>query len=84
MTGTKIWHVIKSSSQAIVADVFFFFFMTKGVPQGSILGPILLHTIDLNLSVEYSVVHFYADVTHIYSTAPSLGGKICNLKERFI
>ena len=50
--------------------------VTKGVPQGSILGP-LLFTLYINNIVSSETgckVHFYADDTVLYKTASSLGG----------
>ena len=44
--------------------------LTKGVPQGSILGPMLflLFVNDLSDVVEHCTVNLYADDTTIYST----------------
>ena len=55
------------------------------VPQGSILGP-LLFTLDINYicaSLEQCKVHFYADDTILYASAPTVQQALSNLQCAF-
>lgn len=49
--------------------------LTKGVPQGSILGPILssIYTSQLPTRISYSNVQIYADDTQIYKSFYGIG-----------
>lgn len=79
---------LSDRTQAVVADGYHSSFLrvTKGLPQGSILGPILftLYINNLDSSIKDSVVHLYADDTIIYSIAPSIDKALCNLKRDFV
>jgi hypothetical protein len=48
--------------------------LTKGVPQGSILGPIhfTLNINDIGKTVDSANLHLYADYTMIYSSASNI------------
>ena len=51
-----------------------FICLSKGVPQGSILGPLLFKRFihDFGTNVVNCKIHLYADDTVIYSAAPSV------------
>ena len=78
---------LSDRSQAVVADGHKseFLNISKGVPQGSILAPVLftLFINDFNSSIVNSAVHLYADDTVIYSIAPSVELAFQNLKSDF-
>lgn len=44
--------------------------LTKGVPQGSIVGPCFMNALVKNIPAK---IHFYADDTVMYTHAPSVG-----------
>ena len=78
---------LSGRSQAVVADghTSTFLNLSKGVPQGSILAPILftLFINDFNSGITNSAVHLYADDTVIYSIAPSVNLAFQNLQSDF-
>ncbi len=59
--------------------------MKTGVPQGSVLGPILfpIYIKELGKGVEPVNVHFNADDTIIYTMAPSLKVAMDSLQNAF-
>lgn len=59
--------------------------LEKGVPQGSILGPLLflLYVNNICDHLTYSRYHMYADDTVMYSCAPSLEAAVSNLQSDF-
>lgn len=74
-------------TQAIVADGHQsgFLEITKGLPQGSILGYILftLYINEMGSLVSNSCIHYYADDTIIYSSAPFTDKVFTNLRSEF-
>lgn len=54
--------------------------LSKGVPQGSILGPTLF-SIFVNITTHY--IHFYADDTILYTSSPSLRTALSSLQTSF-
>ena len=50
--------------------------ITCGVPQGSILGPLLflIYINDMHMAVEFSTIHHFADDTNILYSCKSLKG----------
>ena len=58
--------------------------ITKGVPQGFILGPILFSIFinDLGKDIQ-AKIHVYADDTVIYTHAPSIVGAVQELQAAF-
>ena len=74
--------------QAIVADGYQsdFICLSKGVPQGSILGPLLFTFCinDFGTNVVNSKIHLYVDDTVIYSAAPSGELALQNLQSDFL
>ena len=78
---------LSGRTQAVVADGFksSALSINKGVPQGSILGP-LLFTIYVNNIAVPSLncdVHFYADDTILYSSGTSIETATANLQNAF-
>ena len=74
-------------TQSVVADGFKSnsLLINKGVPQGSILGP-LLFTLYINNIILPSLhcdVHFYADDTILYSLGPTIEVATANLQTAF-
>ena len=60
--------------------------VTKGVPQGSILGPTLftIYINNLAQAVGSSLLHLYADDTVLYSAGPSPDFVLNALQQRFL
>ncbi len=78
---------LSGRTQAVVADGSRSSLLSvdKGVPQGSILGP-LLFTLYINNIFPSSVscnFHYYADDTILYSTGPTLETSVMNLQSAF-
>lgn len=59
--------------------------VTMGVPQGSVLGPILfsLYLNDLGRDLKAAKVHLYADDTILYTTASSVNAAFTQLQSAF-
>ena len=60
--------------------------VTKGVPQGSILGPTLFSIYISNIAqaVGSSLINLYADDTVLYSAVPSQDYVLNTLQQRFL
>ena len=55
-----------------------------GVPQGSILGPLLFHIIlDIFFFLKEAILGNYADDSTLYAYKKNLGTVICNLRQEF-
>lgn len=78
---------LSGRSQAVIGDGFISEFLNiyKGVPQGSVLGPLLfsIHINDFNCGIKNSSIHLYADDSVIYSLAPSVELALSNLQDDF-
>ena len=83
------WFVnyLTGRTQAVVADNFksSSLLIKKGVPQGSILGPLLftLYMNNMVLPSLHSDVHFYADDTILYCFGPTIEAATENLQAAF-
>ena len=83
------WFVnyLTGRTQAVVADNFksSSLLIKKGVPQGSILGPLLLTLYMNNIALPslHSDVHFYADDTILYSFGPTIEEATENVQAAF-
>ena len=74
-----------SGFTSYLTDLATFTKVTKGVPQGSILGPLLftLHIDNIVPSENGCKVHFYGDDTVLYSSASTLEGALLILQTAF-
>src|SRR4029434_3020644 len=74
---TQCMDVAGLTSEALVIN--------SGVPQGSILGPVLFSLYINNICdhLEHCKVHFYADDTILYPSAPSIDQAVSNLQHAF-
>ena len=73
--------------QAVIVNSYQSTFVSvlKGVPQGSILGPVLLtlYIIDFTLGIPNNLIHQYAYDTIVYSVAPSADLALENVQSHF-
>lgn len=69
-------------TKAIMADGIKseFLELQKGVPQGSVLAPLVfvIYLNNINDSMRHFLIHLYADDTVLYSIAPTIGQAFSN------